>query len=241
MLRLIKNKQQAEAAKEENKPAEGSATSEEKKDGNAAEGEKFTLKKQSSKEVVEIRKSKSKENVGNVFSLKQKAAGGRAGKKRTTGAELRAQQDMAELPGQPQGFVVTYPDPNNIMIFNVSLYPKDGMYKGAEFKFTITVPPNYPYDAPKVQNNTLTYHPNLDLEGHVCLNILREDWRPVLNLSCVLFGLMTLFLEPNPDDPLNKEAAKLMIENRPEFDRNVKSALRGGTVAGRTFPKLLLN
>jgi len=31
MLRLIKNKQQAEAAKEENKPAEGSATSEEKK------------------------------------------------------------------------------------------------------------------------------------------------------------------------------------------------------------------
>jgi len=81
MLRLIKNKQQAEAAKEENKPAEGSATSEEKKDGNAAEGEKFTLKKQSSKEVVEIRKSKSKENVGNVFSLKQKAAGGRAGKK----------------------------------------------------------------------------------------------------------------------------------------------------------------
>jgi ubiquitin-protein ligase len=23
------------------------------------------------------------------------------------------------------------------------------------------------------------YHPNLDLEGNVCLNILREDWKPV--------------------------------------------------------------
>lgn len=27
---------------------------------------------------------------------------------------------------------------------------------------------------------------------------------PVLNLGSVVFGLMTLFLEPNPDDPLNK-------------------------------------
>lgn len=38
------------------------------------------------------------------------------------------------------------------------------------------------------------YHPNIDLEGHVCLNILRADWMPVLSLGSVIFGLMTLFL-----------------------------------------------
>ncbi len=48
------------------------------------------------------------------------------------------------------------------------------------------------------------YHPNLDLEGNVCLNILREDWKPVLNLNAVMVGLQYLFLEPNADDPLNK-------------------------------------
>lgn len=37
-----------------------------------------------------------------------------------------------------------------------------------------------------------------------CRNILREDWKPVLNLSSVMVGLQYLFLEPNPDDPLNK-------------------------------------
>jgi hypothetical protein len=37
-------------------------------------------------------------------------------------------------------------------------------------------------------------------------NILREDWKPVLNLSSVMVGLQYLFLEPNPDDPLNKGA-----------------------------------
>lgn len=48
------------------------------------------------------------------------------------------------------------------------------------------------------------YHPNIDLEGNICLNILREDWKPVLSLQAVLVGLQYLFLEPNADDPLNK-------------------------------------
>ena len=38
----------------------------------------------------------------------------------------------------------------------------------------------------------------------MCLNILREDWKPVLNLNAVMVGLQYLFLEPNADDPLNK-------------------------------------
>ena len=36
------------------------------------------------------------------------------------------------------------------------------------------------------------------------MNILREDWKPVLNLNSVMVGLQYLFLEPNADDPLNK-------------------------------------
>lgn len=51
------------------------------------------------------------------------------------------------------------------------------------------------------------YHPNIDLEGNVCLNILREDWKPVLNLNAVIIGMQFLFLEPNADDPLNKGAS----------------------------------
>lgn len=37
------------------------------------------------------------------------------------------------------------------------------------------------------------YHPNIDLEGNVCLNILREDWKPVLNINTVIYGLNLLF------------------------------------------------
>lgn len=31
----------------------------------------------------------------------------------------------------------------------------------------------YPHDPPKVKCETMVYHPNIDLEGNVCLNILR--------------------------------------------------------------------
>lgn len=37
------------------------------------------------------------------------------------------------------------------------------------------------------------YHPNIDLEGNVCLNILREDWKPVLNINTIVYGLYHLF------------------------------------------------
>ena len=64
----------------------------------------------------------------------------------------------------------------------------------------------YPQDYLRVQFliRSQIYHPNVDLEGNVCLNILREDWKPVLNLNSVMVGLQYLFLEPNADDPLNK-------------------------------------
>lgn len=95
------------------------------------------------------------------------------------------------------------------------------------------------------------YHPNVDLAGNVCLNILREDWKPVLNLNSVMVGLQYLFLEPNADDPLNKgkwtssrlglvahsptEAAEELKRNRDQFIYNVKSSMRGGTIKGEKY------
>lgn len=43
----------------------------------------------------------------------------------------------------------------------------------------------YPHTAPLVTCLTKIYHPNIDLEGKVCLNILRDGWKPVLGASPV--------------------------------------------------------
>jgi len=172
-----------------------------------------------------------------VFSLKNKSnAKGKAG--RQNAAQLRAQKDISEMDPIP-GTKISFPDPDNLMKFEVQVKPSDGLYLGGQFKFSVEIPTSYPYDPPKCTCETLVYHPNIDWEGKVCLNILRQDWMPVLSLGSVIFGLMTLFLEPNADDPLNKEAAQLMIDRPKDFERNVKDSLRGGTVSGRRFPKLV--
>eukprot|EP00027_Filamoeba_sp_ATCC50430_P002257 CAMPEP_0168551260 /NCGR_PEP_ID=MMETSP0413-20121227/6075_1 /TAXON_ID=136452 /ORGANISM="Filamoeba nolandi, Strain NC-AS-23-1" /LENGTH=211 /DNA_ID=CAMNT_0008581769 /DNA_START=95 /DNA_END=730 /DNA_ORIENTATION=- len=172
----------------------------------------------------------------NVFSLKK--GGSKANANKASVAQLRSQKDLTEMDPIP-GTKVSFPDPENLMQFNVEIKPSDGLYSGATFTFVIDIPNTYPYDPPKATCITPVYHPNINDQGKVCLNILRQEWMPVLSLGSVIFGLMTLFLEPNPDDPLDIEVAKLMVSNAKQFEKNVKDSLRGGYVGGRNFPRLL--
>lgn len=38
----------------------------------------------------------------------------------------------------------------------------------------------------------------------MCLNILRENWAPSIDLTQVACSLQFLLAEPNPEDPLNE-------------------------------------
>jgi len=132
-----------------------------------------------------------------------------------------------------------FPDPANLLIFNLTITPDEGFYKGGKFHFSFNISTNYPHEPPKVKCTQKIYHPNVDTEGNVCLNILREDWKPVLNLNAILVGLQFLFLEPNAEDPLNKEAAEELRRDRDAFAKNVTISLRGGTVRGQTYERVL--
>lgn len=45
--------------------------------------------------------------------------------------------------------------------------------------------------------------------------------------------------EPNPEDPLNKEAAEVLQTNRRLFEQNVHRSLRGGYVGSIYFERCL--
>lgn len=95
----------------------------------------------------------------------------------------------------------TFPNPDDILNFTLTIEPDEGMYKGGSFLFTFAINQNFPHDPPKVKCTQKIYHPNIDLEGNVCLNILREDWKPVLNLNAVIVGMqvrLTRFLHAFP-------------------------------------------
>ncbi|KAK9459360.1 putative NEDD8 conjugating enzyme [Lipomyces oligophaga] len=161
-------------------------------------------------------------------------------KKKITSAQIRVQKDLTEL-SLPPTIEVKFPDPADLLHFNVTIEPDEGMYIGGSFKFTFSIDKNFPHEPPKVKCLQKIYHPNIDLQGNICLNILREDWKPVLNLNAVLVGLQFLFLEPNAADPLNEEAAKVLQTKPRQFKRNVEISMAGGSVNDDSFDYVLRN
>lgn len=99
------------------------------------------------------------------------------------------------------------------------------------------------------------------------LSAHREDWKPVLTINSIIYGLQYLFLvsragwvgfgnvgplplgpvdlylywpqEPNPEDPLNKEAAEVLQNNRRLFEQNVQRSMRGGYIGSTYFERCL--
>ncbi|KAG8529426.1 NEDD8-conjugating protein ubc12 [Bacidia gigantensis] len=182
-----------------------------------------------------------------IWSMKQQqqkdanAEGVGQKKKKVTAAQLRVQKDLQELEGTlGRTMKTTFPNPDDILNFTLTIEPDEGMYKGGSFLFNFAINQNFPHDPPKVKCKQKIYHPNIDLEGNVCLNILREDWKPVLNLNAVIVGLQFLYLEPNASDPLNKEAAEDLRSNREGFKRNVRTSMSGGAVRGTQFERVIM-
>ncbi|KTW28174.1 hypothetical protein T552_02033 [Pneumocystis carinii B80] len=149
-------------------------------------------------------------------------------------AQIRVQKDITELL-LPETMKIEFPDIDDFLNFYLTITPDEGFYKGGSFCFKFNINENYPHDPPKVKCTQKIYHPNIDLNGNVCLNILREDWKPVLSLSAIMFGLQYLFLEPNTEDPLNKDAADDLRNNQESFRRNVQISMRGGYVLSEMF------
>ncbi|CAM9659160.1 unnamed protein product, partial [Rangifer tarandus platyrhynchus] len=87
--------------------------------------------------------------------------------------------------------------------------PNDSPYQGGVFFLTIHFPTDYPFKPPKVAFTTRIYHPNINSNANICLNILRPQWYPALTISKVLLSICSLLCDPNPDDPLVPEIAQI--------------------------------
>ncbi|KAG8191818.1 hypothetical protein JTE90_022810 [Oedothorax gibbosus] len=96
--------------------------------------------------------------------------------------------------------------------------PPDSPYQGGVFFLTIHFPTDYPFKPPKVAFTTRIYHPNINSNGSICLDILRSQWSPALTISKVLLSICSLLCDPNPDDPLVPEIAKIYKTDREKYN-----------------------
>ena len=78
-----------------------------------------------------------------------------------------------------------------------------------------------PGSRPKLLSTNI-FHPNVSKGGDICVNTLKQDWKPTHGIRHILMVIRCLLIEPFPESALNDEASKLLLEDYEEYARRAK-------------------
>tara|TARA_Y100000994_G_C15571441_1_gene392621 strand:- start:58 stop:552 length:495 start_codon:yes stop_codon:yes gene_type:complete len=131
----------------------------------------------------------------------------------------RIKGDLTEMLQSPPANCSAGPLNDNIYEWQATIIgPEDSPYHNGVFYLKIIFPEDYPFKPPRVSFLTKIYHCNIDSNGSICLDILKEQWSPALSISKVLLSICSLMTDPNPEDPLVCSIAHLFKNNREKHD-----------------------
>jgi len=144
-------------------------------------------------------------------------------------SEKRIKKELEQLVDDVHGIPGCSAGPENDNLFQwlgTITGPEDTPYENGIFKLSIIFPRDYPYKSPKVTFITPIYHCNINEDGQICLDILKDKWSPILTIGKVLLSICSLLSDPNPDDPLNPDVATIFLNDRVIHDRMAKEHTR---------------
>uniref|UniRef100_A0A8D8QTV9 E2 ubiquitin-conjugating enzyme n=1 Tax=Cacopsylla melanoneura TaxID=428564 RepID=A0A8D8QTV9_9HEMI len=132
----------------------------------------------------------------------------------------RIQKELAEITLDPPPNCSAGPKGDNLYEWvSTILGPPGSVYEGGVFFLDIHFSPEYPFKPPKVTFRTRIYHCNINSQGVICLDILKDNWSPALTISKVLLSICSLLTDCNPADPLVGSIATQFLQNKEEHDR----------------------
>jgi ubiquitin-conjugating enzyme E2 H len=128
-----------------------------------------------------------------------------------------------------------------LSVANTSAAP----FSGGTWKVHVELPDQYPYKSPSIGFVNRIYHPNIDelyaqtfpccpaaeantlglyfRSGSVCLDVINQTWSPMYDMINIFEVFLPQLLRyPNPSDPLNGDAAAVLLRDPKKYEVKVK-------------------
>ena len=146
--------------------------------------------------------------------------------KSLSGSARRIQKELAEISLDPPANCSAAPKDDDLYVWvSQVMGPAGSPYEGGVFFLNIDFPKEYPFKPPKVTFKTKVYHCNINSNGGICLDILKDNWSPALTISKVLLSICSLLTDPNPADPLEARIAQEYMKDREKHDQIAKNKI----------------
>ncbi|CAO3566419.1 unnamed protein product [Mortierella alpina] len=131
----------------------------------------------------------------------------------------RIQKEIADCQRDQASLIDLQVEDGNIMHMKGRFPGPPGTpYEGGMFQVDIVLSDTYPFQPPKVKFDTKVYHPNVSSQtGVICLDILKQQWSPVLTISSTLLSVQSLLCTPEPNDPQDAQVASQYLNDHAVF------------------------
>ena len=103
--------------------------------------------------------------------------------------------------------------------------PAGTPYEGGHFKVELTFPAEYPMKPPTLKFGTKIYHPNVDDQGHACIDIL-QHWAPSVMMKRVLEDLCHLLANPDASHAANADVGVQFMQDKAAFEQKARQYTR---------------
>ena len=122
----------------------------------------------------------------------------------------RIMKELEEIKKCP-GFISSTEKDGKFEVFLYMMGPEGSPFEGGKYKLKIEFTrSSFPFNAPNVSMMSKIFHPNFSTSGSICVDFLKSEWTPAYTILKMISALELLLITPNPDSPLNSNAAEVL-------------------------------